>query len=190
MEMKELNYKLSLSGKNITIKDREISESVALGVISLIMGGARIENENSEILRNPFPTTITRLTNSGEPPSPKMFMAVKKPSSETERIICLAYYLTNFRSTPAFKTKDLSKLNTEAAQPLFSNATAFARNADNAGYLAKAGGGSKQITTLGEAIVAALPNREDVKSAIIEYESVRKRNTRKVQKKPQRKRGK
>jgi hypothetical protein len=98
--------------------------------------------------------------------SAKAFMVQKKPSSETERITCLAYYLYKHRGVNAFKTKDISKVNTGAAQSPFSNAAVFARNAAQAGYLAKAGGGAKQITALGEAVVEALPDREKVKAAI------------------------
>ena len=55
--------------------------------------------------------------------SPKEFLLEKKPSTDVERVACLAYYLTHYRSTPHFKTLDLSKLNTEAAQVKFSTRT-------------------------------------------------------------------
>src|SRR5437867_1584522 len=54
--------------------------------------------------------------------SPKQFMIQKKPTTDVERIACLAYYLTHYREQPYFKTLDLSKLNTEAAQVKFANA--------------------------------------------------------------------
>src|SRR6185437_11486905 len=58
-------------------------------------------------------------------PSPKQFLLEKQPRTDVERVACLAFYLTYFRDAPHFKTLDLAKLNTEAAQPKFSN-TAFA----------------------------------------------------------------
>jgi hypothetical protein len=54
-------------------------------------------------------------------PSPKQFMLTKQPRTDVELIACLAFYLTHYRNFPHFKTLDLAKLNTEAAQPKFSN---------------------------------------------------------------------
>lgn len=179
MSTKENTYKLSLSGDNITIKDLAISEEVALRIITLVMGGSvctSVETQAKAIYGS-----ISGLHDTtGEHPTPKAFIAHKKPLSEIERLTCLAYYLTNYRDMPAFKTRDLTKLNTEAAQSAFSNATAFARNADAAGYLAKAGGGSKQITTKGEAVVDALPDRAKVKVALEENAFGRKRRVKRV----------
>src|SRR5436190_3175079 len=97
---------------------------------------------------------------------PKEFMFQKQPRTDIERIACLAYYLTHYRDTRQFKTIDLSKLNTEAAQTKFSN-TAFAVvNATNAGLLASAGKGFKQLSALGERYVDALPNRDAAKEIL------------------------
>src|SRR4029077_5280415 len=49
--------------------------------------------------------------------SPKDFLNEKLPKTDVERMACLAYYLTHYRSTPHFKTLDISLINTEAAQP-------------------------------------------------------------------------
>ncbi len=175
------SYTLSLSGNKITIKNQEVTEEVALKIVTLLMGGSvathpPLGTHHGEQQVN---NGVNSSGANGGTPTPKVFMAHKKPLSAVERITCLAYYLSTYRDTPAFKTRDLTKLNTEAAQSGFSNATAFARDADVAGYLTKAGGGSKQITTLGEAIVNALPDREKVKTAIEEHASGRKRHTKK-----------
>src|SRR5438128_4773232 len=53
--------------------------------------------------------------------TPKQFLNEKQPANDIERVACLAYYLTHYRSIPEFKTLDISKLNTEAAQPKLSN---------------------------------------------------------------------
>jgi hypothetical protein len=174
---KEDVYKLSVSGENVTINDIAISKEMALKIVSLIMGGAGNQ------VHSGLETNVHSSGAGDANISPKVFMAQKKPLSEIERILCLAYYLTYHRDTSSFKTRDLSKLNTEAAQPGFSNATSFARNADAAGYLAKAGAGSKQITALGEAIVNALPDRAKVKIAIEENAAGRKRRQKKGSKK-------
>jgi hypothetical protein len=95
--------------------------------------------------------------------TPKAFLAAKRPSSEVERIACLAYFLTHMRNTRHFKTKDIVSLNTEAAAPRLAVAR---RTIDNAmrrnQFLAPAGSGSKQISALGEQVVGALPDREAV----------------------------
>lgn len=99
-------------------------------------------------------------------PSPKEFLFQKQPKTDVERMACLAFYLTHFRDTPHFKTLDLAKLNTEAAQTKFSNAAYAANNATSSGYLAPAPKGQRQITAAGEQFVAALPDREAAQNAM------------------------
>ena len=106
--------------------------------------------------------------------TPKAFMAEKNPKSDVERIACLAYYLTHYRETPHFKTADLSKLNTEAAQVRFSNAALAAGNATTYGYLALATKGQKQLSAAGEMFVNALPDRDAAKQAMA---NMRRRKT-------------
>jgi hypothetical protein len=70
--------------------------------------------------------------------SPKEFLLEKQPRTDVERIACLAFYLTHFGDMPHFKSLDLAKLNTEAAQPKFSNIAYATANAASMGYLADA----------------------------------------------------
>jgi hypothetical protein len=115
----------------------------------------------------PFIVTASRPEFSDEQkPTPKEFLFQKQPKTDVERIACLAFYLTHFRDTPFFKTVDLAKLNTEAAQIKFSNAAYAANNATQSGYLAPAPKGQKQITAAGEQFVAALPDRDAALQAI------------------------
>jgi hypothetical protein len=104
----------------------------------------------------------------------KQFMAQKRAKTDAERITCLAYYLTHFRKIDKFKTKDLTELNKDAAGVPFSNAAVAVNNAARDSYMAPAGGGLKQITSRGEALVEALPDREGVKAAL-EAQPARKR---------------
>ncbi len=96
----------------------------------------------------------------------KQFLAAKKPQTDVERMTALAFHLTYAGKQPHFKTKDLTKLNRDAAGPRLSNPSVAARNAVSAGLLALAGKGNKQISPLGEDVVKALPDREAVKTAI------------------------
>lgn len=98
---------------------------------------------------------------------PKAFLLEKRPKSDVERVACLAYYLTHYRETPEFKTKDVTNLNREAAQPRFGNAAMAVANASHgAQFLVATSGGQKQITTRGEALVEALPERDRVQNAL------------------------
>ncbi len=96
--------------------------------------------------------------------SPKQFMFEKQPKTDVERVACLAYYLTHYRGVSHFKTLDISKLNTEAAQVKFANAAVAVENATKRNYLAPASKGMKQLTALGEQYVLALPDRERARS--------------------------
>ena len=100
-----------------------------------------------------------------EPPSPKDFLFQKQPTTDIQRIACLAYYLTHYRNTPHFKTVDISKLNTEAAQRKFANASSSVNNATQASYLAPVSGGLKQLSAEGERFVDALPDQAAAKAA-------------------------
>ena len=111
--------------------------------------------------RSPPPTQIA----PREPPSPKDFLFQKQPNTDVERVACLAFYLTHHRATPHFKTVDISKLNTEAAQRKFANAAASVSNATRLGYLAPAPKSMKQLAAEGERYVDELPDRAAAKAA-------------------------
>lgn len=98
--------------------------------------------------------------------SPKEFLRDKHPITDVERVTCLAYYLTHYRETPYFKTLDISSLNTEAAQPKFSNPSVAVDNARREGYLVAATKGNKQISAIGEKFVELLPDRDSAREAV------------------------
>jgi hypothetical protein len=97
----------------------------------------------------------------------KAFLKRKHPTTDVQRVACLAYYLTHNRKTPAFKTRNLTQLNTEAAGDRFANAAFTVKNATNQNhFLSSAGQGRKQITGLGEDVVEALPDQNKLKEVI------------------------
>ena len=98
--------------------------------------------------------------------SPKDFMLEKQPMTDVERVACLGYYLTHYRGMPYFKALDISKLNTEAAQVKFADATVALNNALKQNYLAQASKGAKQLSALGERFVLALPDREKARNTM------------------------
>ena len=108
------------------------------------------------------PSREPQFSNS-ENPTPKEFLLEKRPITNVERVACLAYYLAHYRNIRQFKTIDINKLNTEAAQTKLSNPSYAVNDAVRAGYLAAATKGMKQLSADGEQYVAALPNRAAAK---------------------------
>jgi hypothetical protein len=162
---KDQKFTLTLKGP-IGFENMEIDGLTAAKVLRLVTpltGGESLQtvSEKSE-----FEDAISFEDNSI---SAKQFMGQKQPKSDVERVACLAFYLTHYKQTPQFKTVELTHLNAEAAQPRLSNASFTARNAVSQQYLAPAGGGRKQITLRGEALVKALPNRSDVQDALKQH---------------------
>lgn len=96
----------------------------------------------------------------------KQFMFQKRPRTDVEKVACLAYYLTHYRDTPYFKTLDISKLNTEAAQVKFSNPAVAVENASKLRYLVPATKGNKQLSAIGEQFVLALPDRDKARDVM------------------------
>ena len=109
--------------------------------------------------------------------SPKEFLLQKHPRTDVERVAVLAYYLTHYRDTPHFKTLDISKLNTEAAQPKFSNAASSVNNAVKMRYLVASIKGQRQLSAAGEQFVAELPDRDAARAAMVA--ATPRRNSRK-----------
>ena len=133
-------------------------------------------------------SAVQRRNFSGRPVmSPKEFLHEKQPRTDVERVACLGYYLTHYRSQPHFNSVDLSKLNTEAAQIKFANASVTLGNAVAQGYLAAATKGSKQLSAAGEAFVQLLPDREAARGVMVRARGRRGRKPKRT--KPARKKG-
>jgi len=109
--------------------------------------------------------------------SAKDFLIQKQPKTDVERVACLAYYLSHYRDTPQFKTLDISKLNTEAAQTKFSNAAYAVAKAVNAGLLVPVRDGLKQLSAMGERYMDALPDRVAARAVLATFRTRRGRKT-------------
>jgi hypothetical protein len=123
-------------------------------------------------------TNSTPQSGGLEGTSPKDFLRAKRPLTELQRIVCLAFYLTNALGKRHFKTQDLTALNTEAAGGKFSNASMTVQNATTQShFLAPGPKGTKQITPLGEEYVEALPDQDAAKTVVLSHRpsSTRKR---------------
>jgi hypothetical protein len=122
-------------------------------------------NKNISIVEDKIKAVDTSFT-ANRQISPKDFLRDKMPTTDVEKIACLAYYLTHYRNTPHFKTLDLSSLNVEAAQPKFSNAAYAVDNSVRAGFLVQALKGAKQLSSVGEIFVQNLPDKEAARLAV------------------------
>ena len=108
---------------------------------------------------------------------PKDFLFQKKPKTDMERVACLAYYLTHYRNIAHFRTTDISKLNTEAAQIKFSNASNSVNNAAKSGFLVPAAKGLRQLSAPGEKFVDALPDHATAKKLMSEVRPRRRKKS-------------
>lgn len=175
-------YTITIDGPDHKFK-RAVDEAIANSVISFIMSGAVL----------PQGPAGSAGANAGRPTpndqgggtlTPKQFLKQKKPGTQYERIACIAYYLTEFRSMPQFVTADITALNTEAAEAPILNPSKIVNDTSlKYRYITGAGDRNKQITTLGEALVEALPDRDAVKTALAENRPAKKRKKRVSKKK-------
>src|SRR5258706_3911651 len=125
------DYTLSISGPGHNSK-RKVPDDVASKVIAFVMGSGTGALEASGRGNN----QSTGQSGSGQSGNiqpggnvtPKQFLALKKPGSNYERVACLAYYLGNYRDMAHFKTRDITKLNTESAHT-FTNPAVFVDHA-------------------------------------------------------------
>jgi hypothetical protein len=175
-------YTLKLTGPGHSF-ERKVGEEIANKVISFVMSGSvNLESSGGNLGSGSAAQHAHQQASPGGNLTPKQFMSLKKPENNYERVACLAYYLTNNRQTPHYKTADINKLNVESAHS-FSNAAAFVADAASKfHYLSPAGGGKKQITPLGEALVEALPDRAKVQAALAEHKPRKKGKKRKKSK--------
>lgn len=109
--------------------------------------------------------------------SPKDFLLQKKPRTDVERVACLAFYLTHYRNIAHFKTMDISKLNTDAAQIKFSNASYAVNNAMRSGFIVAAVRGTKQLSAPGEKFVDHLPDYAMATKVMSELRPRRRKKT-------------
>jgi hypothetical protein len=115
------------------------------------------------------PAAATAASANPTAPDPRSFMRSKNPLSDVERVACLAYYLTHVENRKTFRNRDLVRVNLAADGPQLNMRMAAQNAMRQNGYLASAAGVARQITTRGERVVEALPNRDAVKQALMLY---------------------
>lgn len=116
--------------------------------------------------RTPRATTSAAAASTQDALSPKAFLEQKQPKTDVERVACFAYYLARHRSTPRFKTAEITALNQEAGRPGFANAASAVNNAARAGFLSTASRGLKQLSAQGGKYVDTLPDQATAKEGM------------------------
>jgi hypothetical protein len=174
--MAEHEYKIIIKGPGLTF-DQPVEKTAANKIISFVMTGSALTDGDGGGTGEGGRSDASGATGSSAANlKPKEFIAHKKPITQYERVACLAYYLTTVRKMTEFGAKEIAAINKEAAQqPILNLGQIIGDTALKYGYLSAAGGGKKQITAAGEAVVKALPDREAVKGAIAEHKHAKKR---------------
>jgi hypothetical protein len=107
--------------------------------------------------------------------SVKQFIKAKAPDDDVSRVTALAYHRTHVSGEATFTSADLSRTQVEAAIPRFNVSRAIS-NSQRSGYITSAGKqGIYQITSMGESLVEAMPDRELMKQ--VRSQGARRRKT-------------
>ncbi len=94
---------------------------------------------------------------------PRAFMRVKRPETDVQRVACIGYYLAQTTGNHGFSSKDLGTTYTLSGGSKINLPRALDNATRKAKYLSNRGPREKQLTTLGEDIVEALPDQSAVR---------------------------
>ena len=176
----EANFKVTIKGPGLTF-DQSVDISDANKIMSFVMTGSALPESGGGAGTGGAGAPAAAANLSGL--NPKQFIAQKKPKTQYERIACLGYFLHTARQVAEFGAEEMKAINKEAAQqPILNLPTILGDTTSKYGYLSAAGGGNKQMTVLGDAVVEALPDRDAVKAAVAEHRTGKKRKKRATKK--------
>jgi hypothetical protein len=94
----------------------------------------------------------------------RAFMRVKQPATDVQRIACLGYFIVQTSGNLGFSSKDVARAQTDSGGSSINLTRALDNATRKAKYLSNRGPKEKQLTTLGEDVVVALPDQEAVKA--------------------------
>jgi hypothetical protein len=177
----EANFKVTIKGPGLTF-DQSVDMSGANRIMSFVMTGSALPEGGGGNGAGAGAGGVSVVNLAGL--NPKQFIAQKKPKTQYERVACLGYFLHAARQVVEFGADEIKAINKEAAQqPILNLPTIIGDTTSKYGYLSAAGGGNKQMTVLGDAVVQALPDRDAVKAALAEHRTGKKRKKRATKKK-------
>jgi hypothetical protein len=113
----------------------------------------------------------------------RAFIRAKKPTTDVQRVACLGSYLAQTTGQHGFTSKDIATAHTESGGSKINLTRALDNATRRAKYISTRSGHEKQLTTLGEDVVNALPDQAAVK-AVEEAAKVRRIRTGKRGKRP------
>jgi hypothetical protein len=93
----------------------------------------------------------------GDLPAASNLMERKQPRTDTERVVCLAYCLSNILHCEQFTGRDIARLNERLGLPRLSNPSFAVRKARARGLLADSSSGTLRLSQEGQCCVEALP---------------------------------
>ncbi len=113
------------------------------------------------------------------------FLQRKAPQDIYQNVACLAYFLTHDGNQPEFSTADLTTASQDARYRRIGNMAQAVKDTERRKHFLMAGRarGAKQLSTLGEQVVEALPDQQKVEQIIESWKPRRKRGRKKKGKK-------
>ncbi len=180
----ESNLEKKLAAIKVIAKElEELNEEDRADVLSFVLKQVKIDGPilngdhplltpqpNFPIVSGGNDTTISE--------SMDEFVSKKKPADLYQRVTVIAFYLKFKEGKDEFKNAEMDKINTaQARQPKIGNIADVIAKAQNRYRFLTRGisPATHQLSILGEEIVSALPNQDEVKRIIKEGKPQRKR---------------
>ena len=112
----------------------------------------------------------------------RAFIRIKKQATDVQRVACLGYYLVHTTGQPGFTSKDVATAHTNSGGSKINLTRAIDNATRRSKYISARSGREKQLTTLGEDVVNALPDQEGVKTIEADAKSGRGKKGKKARK--------
>lgn len=94
----------------------------------------------------------------------RAFIRAKKPVTDVQRVACLGAYLAQTTGQHGFTSKDIASAHTNSGGSKINLPRALDNATRQSKYISTLSGREKQLTTLGEDVVNALPDQAAVKA--------------------------
>ena len=92
----------------------------------------------------------------------RSFIRIKRPATDVQRVACLGYFVLQTTGQQGFSSKEVAQANVNSGSSKINLTRALDNATRQSKYLSSRGGNSKQLTTLGEDVVDALPDQQAV----------------------------
>jgi hypothetical protein len=113
---------------------------------------------------------------------PRAFIRIKRPVTDVQRVACLGYYLVHTTGQPGFTSKDVATAHTDSGGSRINLPRALDNATRRSKYISVRSGREKQLTTLGEDVVNALPDQDAVATIEAEVNTGRRKKRKKAKK--------